>query len=82
MLQAVWSATNYLDVWSATNCQSVIAVCDPESEEFWGCYKAGNGICFRSVEEDTKTQESVADSNGYHIQPKPGPVLGLWNFSR
>ena len=39
-------------------------------------------MCFRSGEEDMKIPESVADSNGCYIPPKPGSDLGPWNCSR
>ena len=38
-------------------------------------------MCFRSGEEDMKIPESVADSSGCHIPPKPGSDLGPWNCS-
>ena len=76
------SVGNYLAGWSATKSQSVIPVCDPEYEEFWGCHMPGNVMCFQSGEEDMKISGSVADSSGYHILPKPEFVLDPWNCSR
>ena len=38
--------------------------------------------CFRSGDKDLKITGSVADSSGYHIPPKPGSDLELWNCSR
>ena len=58
--------------------RSVTPVFDPKQEEFSGCHMAGNVMCFRSDEEDTKIPGSVADSSGCHIPPKPGCDLGPW----
>ena len=32
------SVGNNLAVWSATKSRTVIPVCNPEQEEFWGCH--------------------------------------------
>ena len=76
------SVRNYLAGWSATTSRLAIPVCDPEQEEFLGCYMAGNVMCFRSDEEDMKIPGSVADSRGCHIPTKPASDLGPWNCSR
>ena len=76
------SVGNYLAGWSATTSWLVIPICDPEQEGVLGCHMAGNVMCFRSGEADMKIPESVADSSGCCIPPKPGSDLGPWNCSR
>ena len=62
--------------WSATTSRPVILVCD-----FVISY-GGQFMCFRNGKEDMKIPESVADSSGCHIPPKPGSDLGPWNCRR